>query len=136
MSIPDYHHSLTGPFWQGAAQHELRLSWCRPCAQAIWYPQAACPHCGGALHWHVLSGDALLITWSEVAAGLNPHFSEAYISALVSPVEAPTVRLVTRMVQCAAQDLRCDMPVTVRFEKLQQLHGEPYVAPCFTVPQG
>lgn len=131
MTGPDCNHPLTGPFWQGAAQQELRLSWCRHCDRAIWYPQASCPHCRGALHWRVLSGEGVLVTWSEVAAGLNPHFRDAYISALVSPVEAPDIRFVTRIVQCDPQVLQCDMPVAVRFVPLQQYQGEPYLAPVF-----
>ena len=63
---------------------------------------------------------------------INPDFATPYISALVSPREAPDIRLVTRLVDCEAQDLRCDMPVRVCFRELKRLQGAGFMAPVFT----
>lgn len=132
MIRPDLSDPLTGGFWAGALAGELRVSWCAGCDRAVWYPRPHCDRCGGALHWQVLSGDAILIAWSEVSGPINPDFAAPYLTALVSPREAPDIRLVTRLVDCRAQDLRCDMPVRVCFRELQPLQGAAFMAPVFT----
>ncbi|HAN29705.1 MAG TPA: hypothetical protein DCP75_18670, partial [Haliea salexigens] len=91
MNTPQLDHPLTGPFWKAAARQELQVTWCGACNHAVWYPRANCPDCGDPLHWRALSGEGLLASWCEVAAGLNPNFPTAYTCALVSPVEAPHI---------------------------------------------
>jgi hypothetical protein len=73
-----------------------------------------------------------LISWCEVAGGLNPHFHDAYTCALVSPLEAPDIRIVMRVTENPARELRCDMPGRVDFDYLQQTSGTRYLAPTFT----
>ncbi len=128
---PDLTDPVAGPFWRAASENALRITWCQPCDRAVWYPRAACPHCGGELHWRELSGEATLVSWSEVQAPINPHFATPYITGLVSPREAPEVRLVTRIVDCEADELRCDMPVQVRFRELTPHEGKAFIAPVF-----
>ena len=132
MMQPDPLDPLTGGFWAGALARELRVSWCAGCDRAVWYPRPQCERCGGALHWQALSGEATLIAWSEVSGPINPDFATPYISALVSPREAPHIRLVTRLVDCEAQNLQCDMPVRVCFRELKPLQGAGFMAPVFT----
>ncbi len=132
MISPDLSDPLTGPFWQGAQAGELRVSWCAACDRAVWYPRARCDVCDGRLHWQTLSGAASLVAWSEVSGPLNPDFDTPYLTGLVSPREAPYIRLVTRLVDCCAADLRCDMAVTVRFRALQPRRGAAFIAPVFT----
>ena len=128
---PDVNDPLAGPFWQAAANSELRITWCERCDRAVWYPRADCPQCHGELHWRALSGDATLLSWSEVMAPINPDHAPPYITALVCPLEAPEVRLVTRIVDCEADKLRCDMPVRVCFRTLQTRDDQPFTAPVF-----
>jgi len=132
MITPDMDDSLAGPFWQAAANNELRISWCQHCDRAVWYPRADCPQCQGQLHWRALSGDATLLSWSEVLGPINPDHAPPYITGLVCPVEAPEVRLVTRIVDCDAAQLHCDMPVRVCFRTLQAGDDEPFIAPVFS----
>ena len=132
MIPPDLSDPLTGPFWQGARDGVLQVSWCARCDRAVWYPRPHCDCCGGALHWQALSGEAILTAWSEVTGPINPDFSVPYLTGLVSPQEAPYIRLVTQLVDCRAQDLCCDMPVRVCFRELQPRHGTAFIAPLFT----
>lgn len=132
MIQPDLADPLTGPFWQGAREGKLQVSWCGTCDQAVWYPRACCNICGGILYWQTLSGQGTLIAWSEVTGSLNPDFNGSYLAGLVSPRDAPCIRLVTQLVDCRAQDLRCDMAVAVRFRELQPQRGAAFVAPVFT----
>lgn len=62
---------------------------------------------------------------------INPAFPEPYITALVVPEEAPETRLVTQLVDCAAADLRCDMPLEVCFGPLAGRDPDGCLAPVF-----
>lgn len=131
MIQPDIHDPLSGPFWKAARDQQLVMSWCDDCNQAVWYPEARCPVCQGGLYWKPLSGQATLLSWTVVRKPVNPVFMPLYIPALVVPVEAPHARLVTQLVDCEPEALRCDMPVSVRFRELTPQQGEAYMAPVF-----
>lgn len=122
---------VCAPFWQAAQEKRLVLCWCQSCANALWYPLAQCPTCGSTSIWREVSGRARLESWTQVLMPINPEFSEPYITALVVPEEAPTMRLVTQLAECREADLRCDMPLEVRFRRLQ----DDYLAPMFTPKQ-
>ena len=47
--LPDVDDPLTAPFFAGAARGELMITRCDACGEYVWYPQRACPTCGGAL---------------------------------------------------------------------------------------
>lgn len=122
---------LIGPFWQAAAAHRLALPWCRACNQAVWYPQLSCPACQGRLDWRTLSGRARLVSWTVVRKPLSPLFEVPYVPALVAPVEAPHVHLVTQLTACQPDALRCDQPMQVVFGELRPHRGTAFIAPCF-----
>ena len=128
---PDKNNPLTGPFWQAAEKGSLSLCWCVHCNQAVWYPASACPECSHNTSWKSLSGRATLLSWSVVRVPLNPAFESPYITALVLPEEAPHARLVTQLVDCTPEDLRCDMPLRVQFRELKTRSGVAYMAPLF-----
>ncbi|GAB3312659.1 Zn-ribbon domain-containing OB-fold protein [Haliea atlantica] len=131
MLQPDYDDALTGPFWRAAREQQLVISWCDACDQAVWYPQHDCPACRRGLSWKPLSGRATLLSWSVVRMPLNPTFKTPYIPALVVPEEAPGARLVTQLVDCEPEALRCDMALQVCFRSLEPKGAEPFVAPVF-----
>ena len=132
MLQPDYNDALSGPFWRAAREQQLVMSWCEACDEAVWYPQHSCPTCQGKLTWKPLSGRATLLSWSVVRMPLNPSFSTPYIPALVVPEEAPGARLVTQLVDCETEALRCDMALQVCFRTLEPRGLEPYMAPVFS----
>ena len=89
--LPDVGWPPTQGLWDGAAAGELRL-----------------PRCAGCGRFHVVSHAFL------------PQFRGALplVPALVSIVEDPDVRLVTRIVEAAPADLRVDQPVHVVFRPI------------------
>lgn len=128
---PALDNPLSGPFWQAAENEQLVMTWCENCNCGIWYPLPRCPHCDQGLIWKPLSGRATLLSWTVVHRPVNPQFQTPYIPALVQPEEAPHARLVTQLVDCTPDRLQCDMPLMVRFRKLEPRGSEPYVAPVF-----
>ncbi|MEW6271683.1 MAG: OB-fold domain-containing protein [Thermodesulfobacteriota bacterium] len=133
--LPDVEWEPTRELWAGAARGELRVTRCASCARLVWYPETPCRFCGGAaLVWTTVSGRGRLFAWTVVRHAFLPHFAELLpmVSGLVALDEDPAVRLVTRIVDCAPEELRCDMPVAVVFRPLRfaGVAGE-VVAPLF-----
>ncbi len=136
--LPDLEDPLTAEFFAGAARHELVIPWCAECGEWVWYPEAACPTCGGVLIWRVTSGRARLFSWAVVQRPFLPAFAEMtpFVTALVTLEEAPEVRIVTYLVDAEPDALRADLPVEVSFRALSfpTVPDRAVVVPMF-VPQ-
>jgi uncharacterized OB-fold protein len=128
---PDPTWAPAYPFWEGAARRELLLPRCTGCTTLNPAGELACRNCGAAeLRWERMSGSARVYAWTVVRRAFLPEFAGEvpFITGLVTIAEDPTVRLVTRFVECDADDMRIDLPVTVVFEPLL---GSNVLAPCF-----
>lgn len=76
----------------------IALPRCLQCAQFHWYPLPSCPRCFGEWEWHVLSGQATVFTWTRVEHAFDTALVGVvpYVTGLVTPIEASSVRLVVR----------------------------------------
>jgi len=133
--LPDVTWEPTRAFWAGAARGALVIPRCDACARYVWYPETPCRHCGGGhLAWSEVSGRGRLFAWSVVHHAWIPQVADRlpFVTGLVALHEDPAVRLVTYVVDCAPDALRCDMPVHVVFRPLRYagVSGE-VVAPLF-----
>ncbi len=107
------------PFWDAARRHELLLQYCTRCDRAIHYPRVACPHCGGAqLDWRRASGRGTLYSFTVVESNAPSAFiaDMPYVVAIVQLEEG--VRMLSNVVESDPGELRCDLPVEVVFERL------------------
>ena len=134
--LPDVHWEPTRELWAAAARGVLAIPRCDGCGRYVWYPETPCRHCGGAhLTWITVSGRGRLFAWSVVYHPWIPQFSEQvpFVTALIALAEDPAVRLVSYMVDCAPDELRCEMPVRAVFRPLRYPGVEGAVmAPLFT----
>jgi uncharacterized OB-fold protein len=77
-----------------------------------------------------------LFTWTEVHRALLPGYADMvpYITAIVTLDEDPALRVVTRIVDAAVEDLEGEAPVVVTFRDIS-FTGSPLhrVAPLFTL---
>ena len=133
--LPDVTWPPTQPFWAAAARGALMLPRCTSCARLVWYPETPCRHCGGnELRWIEVSGRGRLFSWSVVRHAWIPQVADRlpFVTALVALDEDPAVRLVTYIVDCDPDTLRCEMPVCVVFKPLRYagVAGE-VIAPMF-----
>lgn len=96
------------PFLEGARQQELRLPRCERCARFHWYPLPRCPHCGMSnWRWQRVSPLARLFAWTVLRKPLHESLANRLgeIIALVVPVDAPDVRLVTNLIGVTRPEL-------------------------------
>jgi uncharacterized OB-fold protein len=133
--LPDLSWEPTAEFWAGAARGELRIPRCDSCGRLRWYPEEQCRHCKGEpFTWETMSGRGTLFSWVVVTHPFLPQFGELvpFVPALVALDEDPSVRIPTRMVECDADALDYEMPVTVVFRPLMFQDVEGSVdAPLF-----
>jgi hypothetical protein len=120
--LPDVDWPPTREFWAGAARGELVIPRCDACGALVWYPEPRCPTCAGErFTGSPMSGRGRLFSWAVVRRAFLPQFETLvpYVAALVALEEEPAVRLVTRLVDCAPEALRIDMPVRAVFRPLR-----------------
>jgi uncharacterized OB-fold protein len=118
--LPDVDDPLTAGYFEGAAAGELRIPRCTSCAQWVWYPEAVCPACGGALAWTATSGRGSLFTWVVVERAFLPAFADMvpFVTALVGLGEDERVRIVTLLADTDAASLAVDQPMEAVFRPL------------------
>jgi uncharacterized OB-fold protein len=121
-------------FWEATREGRLLVQWCRVCDRGVFYPRVFCPHCAAgadALEWHPASGRgivyAAVVEHRPEAAGAKFSAGEPYCVALVDLEEG--VRMLTNVVGCPPEEVRCGMPVTVTWEPLSDGRRLPLFEP-------
>ncbi|KUJ70048.1 hypothetical protein ACZ90_06715 [Streptomyces albus subsp. albus] len=122
--------AFTRRYWDAAAQRRLLLRRCTGCGRAHHYPRECCPYCWSEdVHWEPASGAATLYTWSVVYRNDLPPFGDRlpYTAAVVELAEGP--RMMTELVDCAAETLRVGMRLSVDFRT--RTADPPITVPVF-----
>jgi uncharacterized OB-fold protein len=120
--LPDVTWEPTREFWAGAARGTLLITRCDTCHRYVWYPESPCRYCEGThLTWTRVSGRGTLFSWSVLHYAWIPQFKDQlpFVTALVALEEDPAVRVVSYVVDCAADQLRAEMPLQVVFRPLR-----------------
>jgi uncharacterized protein len=109
---------LIQPFLDAVSQRRLVLPTCPACATIHWYPLPLCPACQGRWSWQEVCPEATLFSWTTVFHAFSPDLAGKlpYLVALVEPVGAPGVHLVTTLLDVTPEELRIGMSVTADFE--------------------
>jgi uncharacterized OB-fold protein len=123
------HGSLSMPFWDGAAEGELRYVRCGECGNPDF---PAAPHCrfclSSALEWQVSRGLGTLYSFTIVWRPVTPAFTTPYAPAIVDLDEGYS--MMTNLIGLDTDDLAIDMRVAVKFEALAGGLTLPYFAPA------
>lgn len=109
--------SWSRPFWEAARRHELVIQRCGACHQAVFFPKAFCPHClGRGLGWERASGGGTIYSFTVVRNNPPSAFLHdvPFVIAIIELEEG--VRLMSNVVQCDPETLRCGQAVEVMFE--------------------
>jgi uncharacterized OB-fold protein len=109
----------TKDFWDGIAQHELRLKWCPNCARAHHPKRIVCTFCGNTeLASKRAAGRGTVYSFSEVHRAAVAAFAAAtpYTVGVVKLVEG--VHLFSRLIPSSGP-IAIDDPVDVDFRVLE-----------------
>ena len=109
------------PYWDACASGELRLQRCDACG-AWWFPPAErCPEClGTRWTWTPASGRGRVYSFVVYHRAYHAAFAPdlPYVVALVELEEGP--RVISNLVGCAVESVRCDMAVEAVFEQVAE----------------
>ncbi len=118
------------PFWDAAREGRLILQHCKNCDRVIHYPRVACPHCSSTdLDWQPASGLGTIYSWTEVQSNAPSAFAGdvPYVVAVIRLAEG--VHMLSNVIECDHDELVCDLPVEVVFERLNDEFSLPKFRP-------
>ena len=100
-------------FWKHSGEGRLSLQQCASCSRWQFPPLETCRHCNGPLSWQPVSGRGTVYSFIVQQHGVAPGFDglRPYVIALVSPEEAPHVRLPSRLLDADPAQVRIGAPV-------------------------
>ena len=107
------------PFWEALAEGELRLQRCAACRRYRYPVAPVCPRCLGAeSEWQPVSGRGRVFSYVVFHQVYHRAFQDdvPYNVALVQLEEGPF--MFSNVVGIRNEDLRCDMPVCVVFDRV------------------
>ena len=118
------------PFWEGTKKGELLIQQCNDCGEKMFPPRLYCTSCFSQnLEWIKASGKGKVYTYSVAYEYPPPRVGKylhtPYIIGLVDLEEG--VRMITTIVECKPEEVRCDMDVEVVFYDI----GEGIILPRF-----
>lgn len=108
--------SESRPFWESAAEGQLRLPYCAPCATWVWFPRSACVACGRPPEWRPATGFGRLTSYTVERRATTVRWRDAvpYVIAYVTLDEG--VILISNLVGAAPESLSTGIRVRARFE--------------------
>ncbi len=118
------------PFWEAARERRFIIQQCTDCKKYIFYPRICCPHCfSDRVEWVEASGKGTIYSYTVVLNNAPSAFMNdvPYVIAVVKLEEG--VQLLSNIVDCDPEKVRCDMNVEVTFEKLDDQFTLPKFKP-------
>ncbi len=120
----------TREFWTGCKEHELRFQKCKDCGHIRWPASMICPMCYSRdTQWIIASGKGKVYTFVVYHVAYHRGFEDdlPYVVADVELEEGP--RLLTNIVGCRPDEVKCDMPVEVTWEDITEEFSLPKFRP-------
>ena len=107
------------PYWEAVKCHELKLQQCLVCGAFRFPPAEVCSECtSDAYEWKPVSGKGRVFSFVTYHRAYHPGFKEElpYVVAVIELEEGP--RMLSNVIGCKPEDVRCDMPVEVAYEDI------------------
>lgn len=120
--------SCTQEWWNATRDGRLLVQRCTACGHRQHYPRALCTACGSLdLGYVEASGRGTVYSFTVVRRAPHPAFAPPYVVALVRLEEGPL--LLSNVVGCVPEDVRCDMRVALSWEDLPDGRRLPLFEP-------
>lgn len=120
------------PFWEHLSRGELAIQRCAACAAWQFPLLERCRHCAGELRMERLSGRGTIYTFIVEHRVVVPGFDAElpYAIVLVTPEEAPEVRIPSRIMGSPLAEVRVGRAVQA---EIVDLAGSEYKVPVFRI---
>lgn len=113
---------------EAAGEQRLLVQRCRSCGQHQHYPRALCTACHGIdLEMVEASGRGVVHSFTVIHRAPRPDIEVPYVVAIVELEEG--VRMLSHVVDCGVDEVRCDQPVSVRWRPGTDGRTLPVFAP-------
>ena len=107
------------PFWDACRRGELVIQRCDQCSAFVFPPRPLCDVClGTSLSWTRSTGRGRVFSYVVYHRVYHQAFAPEipYVVAIVELDEG--VRLLSNIVGCPPEQVRCELPVEVVFERV------------------
>ncbi len=105
-------------WWEATRERRLVVQRCERCGHRQHYPRMLCVACGGTdLSFVDASGKGTVYSFTVVYRPPSAAFVPPYVIALVRLAEGPV--LLTRIVDSEPALVACDLPVELRWQRLE-----------------
>jgi hypothetical protein len=119
----------TEPWWEATRAGRLLVQRCEACGHHQHYPRALCTRCHATrLGFVEASGRGTVYSFTVIHRAPAPAFTPPYVVALVRLAEGPV--LLTHVVGCPPEAVRCDQPVRLAWEDLPDGRRLPVFTPA------
>lgn len=116
------------PWWNATRERRLVIQRCRKNGHLQHYPRSLCVRCGSTdLDFVDASGRGKIYSHTTVNRAPTPDVQVPYVVALVRLDEGPV--LLSNIVECPPDDVRCEMPVEVAWRPLSDGRNLPVFRP-------
>lgn len=122
-------------YWKAAADGKLVLPTCVICRKPFWHPRPHCPFCASSeVEWKPASGNGIVYSFTVVRQSGDPFFRDRvpFIVAIIELAEGP--RIMSNVIDCAPDEVRIGMLVTVTFDTIAPDIAVPLFVPAESRP--
>jgi uncharacterized protein len=115
-------------WWDATRERRFLLQRCERCGHVQHYPRSLCTQCGSdELGWQDASGEGTVYSYTVVHRPPVAVPPAPYVVALVRLAEGPLA--LTNIVECDPDEVRCDLPVSLAWEPLEDGRNLAVFAP-------
>lgn len=120
--------AITQPWWDATREGKLMVQRCAACGRHQHYPRNICTSCGRLDPELVeTAGRGTVYSHTTVHRAPHPAFTPPYVVVLVRLAEGPV--LLANIVGAEPGSVRCDMPVKLMWEDLEDGRRLPVFTP-------
>ena len=114
---------LTAPFWHSGADGVLRVQRCQACRWWIHTPKPRCPKCMSTdVGYEATSGRGSVWSYTINHQSWSPDLEVPYAIAIIELPEQEGLRMTTRLVDIALDQVRVGLPTQVVFEHVDDIY--------------
>lgn len=131
---PPMADATTLPWWQAASEHRLVVQRCTACGHTRLPPAPVCPACrSDEADWQEVPGRGEVYTYTLVHRPIAANQALPFVIAVITLEDAGGVRMISNLVEVAAEDVCIGLPVELVWEDMSADLAIPRFRPALEV---